>query len=90
MFNENRSFLELSSSVEEDVKSKKLFTDAYKYYNPTELNVKCYDYTFLHRYYVFRKVEMNLNEIKQRKMHAKKTSKDRKQQQQKGKFTRDV
>jgi hypothetical protein len=90
LFNENRSFLELSSSVEEDVKSKKLFTDAYKYYNPTELNVKCYDYTFLHRYYVFRKVEMNLNEIKQRKMHAKKTSKDRKQQQQKGKFTRDV
>ena len=89
MFNESRSFLELSSNVEEDVKSKKFFTEAYKYYTPSELNVKCYDYTFLHRYYVFRKVETNLNDIRQRKIHAKKTSKERKQQQ-KGKITRDV
>ena len=35
LFNENSSFLELSSNVEEDVKSKKLFTDAYKYYTPS-------------------------------------------------------
>jgi SAM-dependent methyltransferase len=89
LFNESRSFLELSSNVEEDVKSKKFFTEAYKYYTPSELNVKCYDYTFLHRYYVFRKVETNLNEIRQRKMHSKKTSKEKKQQQ-KGKVTRDV
>jgi len=89
LFNENRSFLELSSRVEQDVKQKKLFTDAYKYYQPSELNAKCYDYTFLHRYYVFRKVETNLDEIRQRKSHAKKTSKERKQQQ-KGKVTRDV
>ena len=81
LFNENKSFLELSSVIEEDEKSKKFFTNTYKYYTPSELNLKCYDYTFLHRYYVFRKVESNLNEIRHRKTYAKKTSKERKQQQ---------
>jgi hypothetical protein len=78
LFNENKPFLELSSVVEEDEKSKKFFTNVYKYYTPSELNMKCYEYTFLHRYYVFRKVEANLDEIKKNKLNAKKTSKERK------------
>jgi hypothetical protein len=80
LFNENREFLELSSEIEENAKSKKFFTNAYKYYTPSELNLRCYEYTFLHRYYVFRRTESNLSELKEIKSHARKTSKERKQQ----------
>jgi hypothetical protein len=83
LFNENREFLELSSEIEENAKSKKFFTNAYKYYTPSELNLRCYEYTFLHRYYVFRRTESNLSELKEIKSHARKTSKERKQQKKK-------
>jgi len=64
MFNDNKQFLELGASEEENPKTKKFFGDVYKFYNPTELNTKCYEYSFLNRFYVFRKVESNLAEVK--------------------------
>jgi hypothetical protein len=33
---------------------------------PTEINKKCQSYTFLNRFYVFRKIEPNLAEIKEK------------------------
>jgi hypothetical protein len=66
MFNNNREFLELSSNIEEDVKRIKFFRDVYKYYIPTEINKKCYGYTFLNKYYIFRKKENNLMENKKK------------------------
>lgn len=71
IFNDNRPFLELGATIEEDPFKRKLYTEAAKYYVPTDLNVKCYEYTFLHRYYIFRKVEPNLDEIRKLKQNAK-------------------
>lgn len=85
LFNENKAFLELSSEIEESV-GKKFFSNVYKYYTPNELNIRCYEYTFLHRYYVFRRAESNLNELRERKAQAKKTNKERKQRQKNKKF----
>jgi hypothetical protein len=70
-FINNRSFLELGSKIEENDQKRKIYTDAFKYYTPTDLNVKCYEYTFLQRYYVFRKAESNLDEIRELKLNAK-------------------
>jgi SAM-dependent methyltransferase len=66
MFNDNREFLKLSSDVEEDVKRAKFFKNVYKYYTSSEINQKCYNYTFLSRMYIFRKKETNLSEIKKK------------------------
>jgi hypothetical protein len=71
MFNDNRQFLELSSQIEEDGFKKKFYEEVHKYYTPTDLNVKCYEYTFLQKYYIFRKTETNLEEIRKLKEHAK-------------------
>ena len=71
MFNDNRQFLELSSQIEEDSYKKKFYEEVYKYYTPSDLNVKCYEYTFLQRYYIFRKTEPNLEEIRKVKANAK-------------------
>lgn len=71
VFNDNRKFLEVSSQIEEDVYKKKFYEEVYNYYNPTELNVKCYQYTFLQKYYIFRKTESNLEEIRKLKSQAK-------------------
>ena len=64
MFNDCKEFLKVSSEVEEDNKRIKFFKDVYKYYEQSEINKKCYSYTFLNRYYIFRKKEYNLSEIK--------------------------
>jgi SAM-dependent methyltransferase len=64
MYNNNKKFLELGSIEEENIKTKKFYGDVYKFYTPTDINTKCYQYTFLNRFYVFRKVESNLAEIK--------------------------
>ena len=50
--------------IEEDEKTKKFYNDVYKFYTPSEINKSCYEYSFLNRYYVFRKVEANLAESK--------------------------
>jgi len=84
-FNDNRSFLEMGSQIEENEFKKKNYTDVFKYYTPTSLNVGCYEYTFLQRYYIFRKTESNLDEIRKLKMSAKRDV----QQVKKSKFSKD-
>ncbi len=63
IFENNREFLKIGSKVDAD-KEKKFYTNIYKFYNPTEFNKKLQGYSFLSRYYVFRKTEPNLNETK--------------------------
>jgi len=63
IFNDNRDFLKLSSEIEESIRIK-FFKDIYKFYNPSEINTRCYEYSFLNRFYVFRKKETDLAEIK--------------------------
>jgi hypothetical protein len=55
--------LKLCSEIEESVRIK-FFKDVQKFYNPTDINQKCYSYSFLNRSYVFRKKETDLSEVK--------------------------
>jgi hypothetical protein len=64
VFINNKSFLETGSQIEEDEKTKKFYSDVYKFYTPSEINKSSYEYSFLNRYYVFRKVEANLADAK--------------------------
>jgi len=64
MFNNARDFLKLSSEIEEDIRRRKFFKDVYAYYNPSDINKKCYEYSFLNRFYIFRKLETNLLDVK--------------------------
>jgi hypothetical protein len=63
IFENNREFLKIGSKIDAD-KEKKFYTSIYKFYNPTEFNKKLQEYSFLSRYYVFRKTEHNLSEVK--------------------------
>ncbi len=63
MFNNNREYLEIASKIDA-TQSRKFYNDIFRYYTPSEINTKCYEYSFLNRYYVFRKVEANLSESK--------------------------
>ena len=63
IFNDSKEFLKLSSEIEESIRIK-FFKDIYKFYSPTDINTKCYSYSFLNRFYVFRKKETDLVEIK--------------------------
>lgn len=63
IFNDNKDFLHVASEEEEGM-SIKFFKDIYKFYTPTDINVKCYNYSFFNRLYVFRKSETNLIEVK--------------------------
>ena len=63
IFNDNKEFLKLSSEIEESIRIK-FFKDVYKFYNPNEINSKCYGYSFLNRFYIFRKRETDLAEVK--------------------------
>lgn len=63
IFNDNKDFLKLSSEIEESIRIK-FFKDIYKFYSPTDINKKCYSYSFLNRFYVFRKKETDLAEVK--------------------------
>ena len=62
-YNNNKEFLKLSSVIEEG-KLKKFLTSAYAFYSDTDDMKSFRDYTFLNRYYVFRKKEKNLEETK--------------------------
>jgi SAM-dependent methyltransferase len=64
LFNDAKEFLKLSSEIEEQEKRRKFFKDVYEYYNESEINKKCYNYSFLNRFYVFRKIETNLMDVK--------------------------
>ena len=66
MFNDGKEFLSIASEAEESQKRIKTFKDYYKFYEDTELNKKLQAYSFLNRYYVFRKTEFNLEEVKKK------------------------
>lgn len=63
IFNDSKDFLKLSSEIEESIRIK-FFKDIYKFYSPTDINTKCYSYSFLNRFYIFRKKETDLAEVK--------------------------
>ncbi len=62
-FDNNREYLKIASKVEVD-KEKKFYSSVYKFYQDNEFNRKCQEYSFLSRYYVFRKSENDLKVIK--------------------------
>jgi hypothetical protein len=74
LYNNYYNFLNVASQVEEDSKSQKFYMDNFKYYEPTDLNVKCLQYTFFQRYFIFRKAEPNLDEIRKLKQQSKRDS----------------
>lgn len=63
IFHDNKEFLEIASKEEEGM-SKKFFQNIYKFYTPTDINSKCYNYSFLNKLFIFRKKETNLEEVK--------------------------
>lgn len=63
IFNDNKEFLYVASTEEEGM-SIKFFRDIYKFYTPTNINTKCYGYSFLNKLYIFRKRETDLAEVK--------------------------
>jgi SAM-dependent methyltransferase len=63
IFDNNREYLKLASSIDADLE-RKFYSKIYKFYNPTEFNIKCQNYSFLNRYYIFRKTESDLNNVK--------------------------
>jgi SAM-dependent methyltransferase len=63
VFDNNREFLKISSKVEVD-KEKKFYSNVYKFYQDTEFNRKLQEYSHLSRYFVFRKSEKNLKDVK--------------------------
>ena len=63
IFNDNKEFLHIASQEEEGM-SIKFFKDIYKFYTTTDINSKCYGFSFLNRLYVFRKRETDLAEVK--------------------------
>ena len=63
IFEDNKEFLHIGSEEEEGM-TIKFYKDIYKFYTPTDINTKCYGYSFLNRLYVFRKKETNLAEVK--------------------------
>ena len=66
VFNNNKEFLNLGSDIEQDAKGKKFYTSVNKFMIPTDINKKCYTYSFMNRFYVFRKKESNLIDVKKK------------------------
>lgn len=64
-FESNEQFLKMGSQFDYGQR-RKFFKSVYNFYEPTELNQKCYGYSFLNRIYIFRKREHNLKENKQK------------------------
>lgn len=62
-FENNREYLKIGSKVDAD-KERKFYTNVYKFYEPTEFNKKLQEYSFLSRYWVFRKTEPSIMETK--------------------------
>uniref|UniRef100_A0A6C0BER3 mRNA (guanine-N(7))-methyltransferase n=1 Tax=viral metagenome TaxID=1070528 RepID=A0A6C0BER3_9ZZZZ len=56
MYEMNRQFVTQTSKHESKAETKKyIYNSCSPYYDDTEMNIKSRDYTFLNRYYVFRK-----------------------------------
>jgi SAM-dependent methyltransferase len=64
---------------EHNVQTLKFLTDTAKYYEDTEMNIKCRDYTFLHRYCIYKKKENSTNKDRNISRANKETTEDVKQ-----------
>lgn len=62
-YDNNYHFLKVASQVEESKRSK-FFKNAYRFYTDNDINTKCHGYSFLNRYYIFRKKETDLAKVK--------------------------
>jgi hypothetical protein len=56
-------FLKISSKIDES-RNGKFFNTVYEFYKDSEINEKSRIYSFLNRYYVFKKTEKDLQQIK--------------------------
>lgn len=63
IFHDSKEFLTLGSEIEPSVRIK-TFQKFSQFYKPTEINTKCYGYSFLNRFYIFRKKEFDLERVK--------------------------
>ena len=73
MYYNNEEFIKTSSRYEQDNKRIKFFKNIAKFYNQSEFNQKCRQYSFLNRYYVFKKKEKNLKEVREKYYSDKKS-----------------
>ena len=63
IFENNREFLKISSKIDAE-QERKFYGNIYKFYNPSEFNKKLQEFSFLSRYYIYRKTEPNLMDVK--------------------------
>ena len=66
IYNNNEEFIKTSAEYEQDKKRIKFFKNVAKFYNNSEFNSKCRNYSFLNRYYIFKKKERNLKEVREK------------------------
>ncbi len=88
LYNNNKEFLEYGSKNETNI-NRKFFNDVYSFYKDGDLIEKTRIYSFLNRYYVFKKKETNLEEIRKKYYMAPKyNSETEKQNKNKNKYTK--
>jgi SAM-dependent methyltransferase len=63
-YNYNKTFLEIGKEEDTNLLNRKFFTDVYTFYGESDYLDKCRTYSFLNRYYIFRKTEPNLEKVK--------------------------
>ena len=63
-YNNNKMFLEIGKDEDSNLLNRKFFNNIYKFYGDTEFLDKCRTYSFLNRYYIFRKVSPDLDKIR--------------------------
>ena len=66
IYNDNKEFISTSSMYEQDEKRIKFFKNIHNFYDSSEFNEKCRKYSFLNRFYIFKKRERNLKEVREK------------------------
>jgi hypothetical protein len=65
LYENTKGFIELGAEMEVS-QTKKFFNSIKKFYEENEMNDKCRIWTYMFRYYIFRRKENNLEEIKKK------------------------
>jgi len=65
LYENTKGFIELGAEIEAS-QTRKFFNSIKKFYEENEMNDKCRVWTYMFRYYIFRKREKNLEEIKKK------------------------
>lgn len=63
-YNNNKTFLEIGKDEDSNLKNRKFFADVYKFYDDSDYLDKCRTYSFLNRYYIFRKISPDLEKVR--------------------------